>query len=163
MIEIYNKSLSILSLFEGHLTTKSDVYSFGVVLLEMLSGKRAIDKNRPTGQHNLVEWAKPYLTNKRRLLHVMDIRLEGQYSLNLAQKAANLALQCLSIDAKFRPDMDEVVKTLEQLQDSKDILKGAQKEQRTNSDARKPSKRSAADGSAPATSYPRPSKSLLFA
>ncbi|KAI5016786.1 hypothetical protein ZWY2020_014005 [Hordeum vulgare] len=39
----------------GHLTTKSDVYSFGVVLLEMLSGRRAVDKNRPTGEHNLDE------------------------------------------------------------------------------------------------------------
>ncbi|RYR70237.1 hypothetical protein Ahy_A03g016744 isoform A [Arachis hypogaea] len=37
----------------GHLTAKSDVFSFGVVLLEMLSGRRAVDKNRPSGQHNL--------------------------------------------------------------------------------------------------------------
>ncbi|KAG0466562.1 hypothetical protein HPP92_018142 [Vanilla planifolia] len=51
----------------GHLTAKSDIYSFGVVLLEMLSGRRALDKNRPSGEHNLVEWAKPYLTNKRRI------------------------------------------------------------------------------------------------
>ncbi|KAL1330757.1 hypothetical protein AAHE18_12G133100 [Arachis hypogaea] len=65
----------------GHLTSKSDVYSFGVVLLEMLSGRRAIDKNRPSGEHNLVEWAKPYLSNKRRVFRVMDTRLEGQYSL----------------------------------------------------------------------------------
>ncbi|KAL6348361.1 hypothetical protein AAG906_005665 [Vitis piasezkii] len=31
----------------GHLTTKSDVYSFGVVLLEMLTGRRSMDKSRP--------------------------------------------------------------------------------------------------------------------
>ncbi|KAF2288670.1 hypothetical protein GH714_010221 [Hevea brasiliensis] len=102
----------------GHLTTKSDVYSFGVVLLEMLSGRRAIDKNRPTGQHNLVEWAKPYLTNKRKILHVLDTRLDGQYSLSRAQKLANLALKCLDVEPKFRPNMDEVVKELEQLQES---------------------------------------------
>ncbi|KAE8678912.1 Protein kinase APK1A [Hibiscus syriacus] len=51
----------------GHLTAKSDVYSFGVVLLEMLSGRRAVDKNRPSGEHNLVDWAKPYLANKRKI------------------------------------------------------------------------------------------------
>ncbi|KAG6595326.1 Receptor-like cytoplasmic kinase 176, partial [Cucurbita argyrosperma subsp. sororia] len=51
----------------GHLTVRSDVYSFGVVLLEMLSGRRAIDKNRPTGEHNLVDWAKPYLVNKHKI------------------------------------------------------------------------------------------------
>ncbi|CAJ2648516.1 unnamed protein product [Trifolium pratense] len=64
----------------GHLTTKSDVYSYEVVLLEMLSSKSAFDKNRPFGQHILVEWAKPYLANKRMVFSVLDSRLEGQYS-----------------------------------------------------------------------------------
>ncbi|XP_052176324.1 receptor-like cytoplasmic kinase 176 isoform X2 [Diospyros lotus] len=116
----------------GHLTTKSDVYSFGVVLLEMLSGKRAIDKNRPSGEHNLVEWAKPYLKNKRKIFRVLDVRLEGQYSLGQALKAGNLALQCLSPEAKLRPSMDEVVKALEQLQDSKDMARLAQKDRQSN-------------------------------
>ncbi|KAJ0735070.1 putative protein kinase RLK-Pelle-RLCK-VIIa-2 family [Helianthus annuus] len=31
----------------GHLTAKSGVYSFRVVLLEMLTGRRSMDKNRP--------------------------------------------------------------------------------------------------------------------
>ncbi|KAL5733222.1 hypothetical protein ACOSQ2_032914 [Xanthoceras sorbifolium] len=105
----------------GHLTARSDVYSFGVVLLEMLSGRRAIDKNRPSGEHNLVEWAKPHLQSKRKIFQVMDTRIEGQYSLSTAFKAATLAIKCLSIEPKFRPNMDEVVKALEQLQESKDV------------------------------------------
>ncbi|KAL1823859.1 probable serine/threonine-protein kinase PBL10 [Daucus carota subsp. sativus] len=100
----------------GHLNAKSDVYSFGVVLLEIISGKKAIDKNRPTGEHSLVEWAKPYLTNKRRIFRVIDTRLEGQYSLDHAQRAANLAVQCLCMEPRTRPNMDEVVTALEQLQ-----------------------------------------------
>ncbi|PON76117.1 Mitogen-activated protein kinase kinase kinase [Trema orientale] len=148
--------------WKGHLTAKSDVYSFGVVLLEIISGRRAIDKNRPSGQHNLVEWAKPYLTNKRRVLNVMDARLEGQYSLSWAQKAANLALQCLSVEPKYRPSMDEVVTTLEQLQDSKDNPKGTQKEHHVNSEVRKSCRSSLVDGSKVTASYPRPSASLLF-
>ncbi|CAL4903289.1 unnamed protein product [Urochloa decumbens] len=104
----------------GHLTTKSDVYSFGVVLLEMLSGRRALDKNRPNGEHNLVEWARPYLRSKRRIFRILDPRLGGQYSLARAQKAAALALQCLSVESRQRPSMDEVVTALEQLQDAKE-------------------------------------------
>jgi serine/threonine protein kinase len=97
----------------GHLTTKSDVYSFGVVLLEMLSGERVFDRRRP--KFNLVEWAKPYLAKKRKVFGVVDGRLEGQYSANEAYKVATLALRCLSEKSKSRPNMDEVVRTLEQL------------------------------------------------
>lgn len=107
----------------GHLTAKSDVYSFGVVLVEMLSGRRAIDKNRPSGEHSLVEWAKPNLNHKRRIYRVLDVRLEGQYLLAQALKAGNLALQCLCPEPKLRPTMDEVVTALEQLQDSKNTEK----------------------------------------
>ncbi|KAH6762460.1 protein kinase 1B [Perilla frutescens var. hirtella] len=148
----------------GHLTTKSDVYSFGVVLLEILTGKKAIDKNRPTGEHNLVEWAKPYLTNKRRIFRVMDTRIEGQYSVDRALKAATLALQCISMDPRSRPNMDEVVKALEQLLDSKDASKAEKKEmekehglnRRRQSNGRQNSCKSGAGEMRTAPAYPRP-------
>lgn len=40
----------------GQLTVKSDVYSFGVVLLELITGRRAIDTTRPIREQNLVSW-----------------------------------------------------------------------------------------------------------
>lgn len=111
----------------GHLTAKNDVYSFGVVLLEMLSGRKAIDNNRPTGKHNLVEWARPYLINKRRIFRVLDTRIEGQYSMDQAQKVTSLTLQCLAAEPRSRPTMDEVVAALEQLQVSKDAVRNTRK------------------------------------
>ncbi|KAK4432353.1 Receptor-like cytoplasmic kinase [Sesamum alatum] len=153
----------------GHLTAKSDVYSFGVVLLEILTGKKAIDKNRPSGEHNLVEWAKPYLTNKRRIFHVLDARLEGQYSLGQAVKAANLALQCLYIDARSRPTMDEVVSALEQLQlDSKETSKNDQKHHRSSrrnqtNGGPKSWRRSAEEPRKAKLAYHRPSASSRYA
>lgn len=150
----------------GHLTTKSDVYSFGVVLLEMLSGKRSVDKNRPSGQHNLVEWAKPYLANKRKIFSVLDSRLEGQYSTDEAYKIATLALRCLSTESKFRPNMDEVVITLEQLK-VPNLNAGSQKRARRKSaDDVSHARRKSVDGvNRPKipTMYPRPSASPLYA
>ncbi|XP_026417661.1 receptor-like cytoplasmic kinase 176 [Papaver somniferum] len=102
----------------GHLTVSCNIYRFGVVFLEMLSGRKAIDKNRPAGEHNLIEWAKRSLSSKHSVLHIIDARIEGQYTQSGVLKAVNLAMQCLSVDPKCRPTMEEVVASLLGLQDS---------------------------------------------
>lgn len=108
-------------LLTGHLTSRSDVYSFGVVLLEMLTGRRSMDKNRPNGEHNLVEWARPHLGERRKFYKLIDPRLEGHFSIKGAQKAAQLAAHCLSRDPKARPLMSEVVEALKPLPSLKDM------------------------------------------
>ncbi|PHT42550.1 hypothetical protein CQW23_16575 [Capsicum baccatum] len=105
----------------GHLTAKSDVFSFGVVLLEILTGRRSMDKKRPSGEQNLVAWARPYLSDKRKFYQLVDPRLELNYSLKGVQKISQLAYICLSRDPKSRPSMDEVVKALTPLQDLNDL------------------------------------------
>ncbi|KNA22633.1 hypothetical protein SOVF_032610 [Spinacia oleracea] len=105
----------------GHLTSRSDVYSFGVVLLEMITGRRSMDKNRPNGEHNLVEWARPHLGDRRRFYRLIDPRLEGHFSIKGAQKAVQLAAHCLSRDPKARPLMSEVVEALKPLPSLKDM------------------------------------------
>lgn len=92
------------------------MYGFGVVLLEMLIGRRALDKSRPSREHNLVEWARPLLNHNKKLLKILDPRLEGQYSNRAASKVAYLAYQCLSQNPKGRPLMSQVVEFLENFQ-----------------------------------------------
>ncbi|KAL6508477.1 putative serine/threonine-protein kinase pbl17 [Orobanche hederae] len=99
----------------GHLTARSDVYGFGVVLLEMLIGRRAVDKSRPSREHNLVEWARPLLNHSKKLMRILDPRIEGQYSTKILMKVANLAYQCLSQNPKGRPVMSQVIEILEPL------------------------------------------------
>ncbi|XP_040365066.1 receptor-like cytoplasmic kinase 176 isoform X2 [Rosa chinensis] len=105
----------------GRLTTKCDVYGFGAVMLEMISGKRVFDRNRPPGEQNLVEWAKPYLFSKHRVLQIFDHHIKGQFSVARALKAVDLAFLCLSRDPKLRPNMNNVVKILEKLQEYSDM------------------------------------------
>ena len=126
----------------------------------MLSGRRAVDKNRPSGEHNLVEWAKPYLASKRKIFRIIDNRLEGQYTLEGAYKGATLALRCLSTEGKFRPTMAEVVTVLEQLQDSSETGNI-----RSNTHNRPKFRRHSADDarSRSVAAYPRPSASPLYA
>ncbi|XAR65167.1 Non-specific serine/threonine protein kinase [Bertholletia excelsa] len=118
----------------GRLTSKSDVYSFGVVLLEILTGRRAVEKSMAGVEQNLVDWAKPYLGDKRKLFRIMDTKLEGQYPQKGAHAAANLALKCLSTEPKLRPRMAQVLATLEQLEAPRNAAKNSQSEHRILSD-----------------------------
>lgn len=90
-------------------------------MLELLCGRRVVEDDRPRGEHNLVEWARPYLASKRRVVKIFDARIEGQYSVAAALEAANIAYQCLSAEPNSRPNMNEVIKALERLQESSDI------------------------------------------
>jgi serine/threonine protein kinase len=40
----------------GKLTVKSDIYSFGVAILEIVTGRRGYDPNRPPLEQELVQW-----------------------------------------------------------------------------------------------------------
>nr|XP_043630666.1 probable serine/threonine-protein kinase PIX13 [Erigeron canadensis] len=98
----------------GHLYVKSDVYGFGVVLVELLTGMRALDTQRPAAQQNLSDWIKPYLADRTKLKAIMDSRLEGRYPSRAARHIAQLALTCLAPEPNTRPSMKEVVEKLEQ-------------------------------------------------
>lgn len=100
----------------GHLYVKSDVYGFGVVLVELLTGLRAVDTSRPSGKQSLVDWIKPYLSDKKKLKHIIDTRFEGKYPSKAAIGIAQLALQCLAQEPKNRPSMQEVLETLEKFE-----------------------------------------------
>lgn len=109
----------------GHLTTMSDVYSFGVVLLELLTGRRSMDKSRPNREQCLVEWARPLLKDSNNLERIMDPKLDGHYPVVAAKRAAALASRCLSHHPKCRPTMNEVVKTLENVLELDDFPVGS--------------------------------------
>ncbi|CAA6671210.1 unnamed protein product [Spirodela intermedia] len=88
----------------GRLTARSDVYGYGVVLLEMM-----------TGGGPWTGWARPLLVHNRKLMKIVDPRMEGQYATGTIQMVARLAYGCLSQNPKHRPTMQQVVQTLELL------------------------------------------------
>lgn len=100
----------------GHLLVKSDVYSYGVVLLELLTGRKPVDMSQPSGQENLVTWARPILRDKDRLEELADPRLGGKYPKEDYVRVCTIAAACVSPEASQRPTMGEVVQSLKMVQ-----------------------------------------------
>ncbi|KAK8509783.1 hypothetical protein V6N11_058181 [Hibiscus sabdariffa] len=100
----------------GHLLVKSDVYSYGVVLLELLTGRTPVDMSQPSGQENLVTWARPILRDKDRLEELADPRLGGKYPKEDFIRVCTIAAACVAPEASQRPTMGEVVQSLKMVQ-----------------------------------------------
>jgi serine/threonine protein kinase len=105
----------------GRLSSKNDIWSYGVVLYELLTGRRPVDRNRPRGEQNLVEWVKPYSSDAKKLEAVIDPRLQGNYSIRSAAKLASVANKCLVRHARSRPKMSEVLEMVQKIVDSSEL------------------------------------------
>ncbi|KAI4321673.1 hypothetical protein MLD38_035030 [Melastoma candidum] len=99
----------------GKLTLKSDIYSFGVVLMELITGRKAIDTTRKQGDQNLVVWSRPFLRDRRKFVQLADPLLEGQFPIRCLHHAIAITAMCLQDQPTFRPLIGDIVVALEYL------------------------------------------------
>ncbi|KAK9275754.1 hypothetical protein L1049_023023 [Liquidambar formosana] len=96
----------------GQITEKADVYSFGVVLVELVTGRKAMDINRPKGQQCLTEWARPLL-GECAVGKLVDPCLRNCFSDQEVCNMLHCASLCIRRDPHSRPRMSQVLRMLE--------------------------------------------------
>ncbi|XP_009800670.1 probable serine/threonine-protein kinase PBL7 isoform X1 [Nicotiana sylvestris] len=103
----------------GQLTFKSDIYSFGVVLLEIITGRKAIDNTKAAAEQNLVAWARPLFKDRKKFHQMADPVLEGHYPVRGLYQALAIAAMCVQEQPNMRPLIADIVTALNYLASQK--------------------------------------------
>jgi len=91
-------------------TEKSDVYSFGVVLAELLTGEKAIRSTED--DKSLISWFLSHMEDSY-FCNILDSQVLQEGSEEELLRVANLAKQCLNLEGKQRPTMQQVLAEIE--------------------------------------------------
>ncbi|XP_028783404.1 L-type lectin-domain containing receptor kinase IV.1-like [Neltuma alba] len=103
----------------GRATTKSDVFAFGAFVLEVVCGRRPIE--RGSEDEILVDWVYG-LWKKDEITEAMDQTLRTEYNREEVELALSLGLWCSNSKAKDRPSMRQVVQYLNKEAPMPDLL-----------------------------------------
>ncbi|KAL1210386.1 putative receptor-like protein kinase [Cardamine amara subsp. amara] len=99
-------------LLDGKLTDKSDVYAFGVVLLELLLGRRPVEKLSSVQYQSLVTWAMPQLTDRSKLPKIVDPVIKDTMDHKHLYQVAAVAVLCVQPEPSYRPLITDVLHSL---------------------------------------------------
>uniref|UniRef100_A0A7N0UPJ8 non-specific serine/threonine protein kinase n=1 Tax=Kalanchoe fedtschenkoi TaxID=63787 RepID=A0A7N0UPJ8_KALFE len=102
----------------GIVDEKTDVYAYGVVLLELLTGRLAMDDP----QKSLVMWAKP-LIEKNSIDELVDPSISGPFNPEQLNRVILTAALCTHHCPDERPQMNQVVEMLSGNASSLDLAK----------------------------------------
>lgn len=92
----------------GKVSESCDVYSFGILLLELITGRKPIERLPGGLKRTITEWAEP-LIEKDRLRQLVDPRIRDGYDEAQVRRAVQAAVLCVQGEPEKRPTMKQVM------------------------------------------------------
>ncbi|KAK4367321.1 hypothetical protein RND71_011113 [Anisodus tanguticus] len=93
---------------------KSDAYSFGIFLLELVSGREAMDLLSSDLNVNIVEWVENY-QDSGNISAIIDQRLGNSFTTEGMEEFMQLTIRCVDPSSERRPTMSYVVMELDRI------------------------------------------------
>ncbi|CAN8266853.1 unnamed protein product [Cochlearia groenlandica] len=104
----------------GRVTTKVDIFSLGVILMELITGRKALDESQPEDSVHLVTWFRRIAASKDE--NAFKNAIDPNIGLDLdkdtlasVEKVWELAGHCCAREPYQRPDMAHIVNVLSSL------------------------------------------------
>ncbi|KAH6779422.1 hypothetical protein C2S52_010659 [Perilla frutescens var. hirtella] len=108
----------------GKVSESCDVYSFGILLLEIVTGRKPIEKLPGGIKRTITEWAEPHIS-RGRFKDLVDPKLRGNFDEKQLVQTVNAAALCVQSEPEKRPTMKEVVALLKGQHDPNSNSKAA--------------------------------------
>ncbi|XVE75008.1 hypothetical protein DITRI_Ditri12bG0063100 [Diplodiscus trichospermus] len=97
----------------GQSSEKTDVFGFGILLLELITGRKALEFGRAANQKGvMLDWVKK-LHQEGKLSLLVDKDIKGNFDGTELEEMAQVALLCTQFNPLHRPRMSEVLRMLE--------------------------------------------------
>ncbi|KAL1219527.1 Receptor-like kinase TMK3 [Cardamine amara subsp. amara] len=102
----------------GRVTTKVDIFSLGVILMELITGRKALDETQPEDSVHLVTWFRRVAASKveNAFKNAIDPNIIPDKDIIASiEKVWELAGHCCAREPYQRPDMAHIVNVLSTL------------------------------------------------
>ncbi|KAL2612110.1 hypothetical protein R1flu_023802 [Riccia fluitans] len=92
----------------GRYSEKSDIFSYGVVILELITGRKALEK----GYMRMTDWVGQYLEEPEELMKIVDPKLKDEFIAEELLTVAEIARSCIDLQPNNRPTIRDVLHRL---------------------------------------------------
>ncbi|KAM0942863.1 putative protein kinase RLK-Pelle-RLCK-XV family [Dioscorea sansibarensis] len=95
----------------GKVSKSCDVYSYGILVLELITGKKPVEKLEDGKKRDIVQWVTPFL-EQGNIEGLVDHNIASKFEIAQLKVVLNVAMECINNKREKRPTMKQVIQVL---------------------------------------------------